>query len=90
MAIANAELSDNEEEVDDKVANIKTKSYSKKIVHKNIKWEKESDKKYKQFECYSSVVIGESPANKFNYFKPINNSNFQPGFNFVFLRCFFY
>ena len=58
MAIADAELSDNEEEVENKVTCTKTKSCSKKIVHKDIKWEKKTVKKYKNNECYSSVLIG--------------------------------
>lgn len=60
MAIANAELSDNEDEVDDKIISTKVKSCSKRILHKNIAWECKADKKYKTYDCYSSVIIGES------------------------------
>lgn len=59
MAIANAELSDNEDEVDDKIVNTKVKSCSKRILHKNIAWECKAVKKYKTYDCYSSVIIGE-------------------------------
>ncbi|XP_066253971.1 DNA (cytosine-5)-methyltransferase PliMCI-like [Euwallacea similis] len=57
MAIADAELSDDEDEVDEKVLNAKVKQCSKKIVHKNIDWEEKCETQYKGFDSYSSVVI---------------------------------
>ncbi|XP_030756300.1 DNA (cytosine-5)-methyltransferase 1-like [Sitophilus oryzae] len=58
LAIANAELSDNEDEVEEKgVVKTKIKHCSKKIVHKNIEWEEESLVTYKNQKCYSSVII---------------------------------
>ncbi|KAF7281042.1 DNA (cytosine-5)-methyltransferase 1-like [Rhynchophorus ferrugineus] len=58
MAIADAEFSDNEDEIEEKnLINAKVKSCSKKIVHKNIRWEEESEMVYKKHKCYSSVII---------------------------------
>ncbi|XP_060530589.1 DNA (cytosine-5)-methyltransferase PliMCI-like isoform X2 [Cylas formicarius] len=58
MAIADAELSDNEDELDSKkVINAKQKLCSKKILHKDIKWEAKCEIKYRNNDTYFSVII---------------------------------
>ncbi|CAG9770763.1 unnamed protein product [Ceutorhynchus assimilis] len=59
MAIMAAEISDNEDEIDDKIKTKKSKQYCKKIIHKNIKWGAKAENKFKGFNSYSSVTVGD-------------------------------
>lgn len=57
MAILNAELSDNEDEININEEIKREKKRSKRILH-SVKWVGKSTFKYKGNDCYDAATVG--------------------------------